>query len=250
MDLLDQPECSVHEITNLLRREPTLAAEVLRVSNSARYLRHKEPILELDTALVVIGLAEARHVALNAAIRGMIGPALGMPELRHCWSHCIAVAIVAEELSVDYGQRNGSAYIAGLLHDLGMLALLALHPDEYIEMLSNIEQDERDWRESEREAFGWDHEQLGALVIETLELPADLAPIASQHHDCADLSQRSMLALVAAADLIAASLGFQVGESARYATVEEMLMTVTLANSARTAEEIVRLRGRIEHATN
>ena len=250
INLMDQPESSVHEITDLLRREPALSAEVLRFSNSARYIRHKEQIVDLDTALVVIGLSEARRVSLNAAVRGMIGGALGLPELRHCWTHCIAVATVAEELAPDHGEREGPAYVAGLLHDLGMLALLSLYPSEYRQMLLMVERDEMDWRDGERNTFGWDHEEVGALLVATMGLPASLKSILDSHHDCSNLSQPGMLPLIATADRIADSIGFRVGGFPSQEAIEALIQSMTLANPKRQADEFDRLRDRILAATN
>ncbi len=246
MDLLDRPECSVHDVTAILRREPTLAAEVLKVSNSALYFRHKEEILDLDTALVVIGLAEARRVALNAAIRGMIGSALGVPELRLCWSHCIAVALISETLSARFGQHGGRAYVAGLLHDLGMLAILSLYPAEYREMLLLLKRDGTDWRAAERDTFGRDHEQVGAALAKQMGLPTALWPILSHHHDCPDCSQPTMMSLVAMSDRIAALLGYQVGERSPYSSLDDLFSQTPPPGPMPDAEEFERLRARIE----
>lgn len=246
MDLLDQPECSVHAITAVLRREPALAAEVLKVSNSARYFRHKEEILDLDTALVVIGLSEARRVALNAAIRGMLGGALGVPELRLCWSHCIAVALICEEFAGRFGRSPGRAYVAGLLHDLGMLALLSLYPVEYRQMVTLLGEDDRDWRTAERSVFGWDHEQVGAAVADQMSLPASLKPILSKHHDCSDFSKTDMLTLVALADHLAVSMGYPVGGGAAYKNVEDVFIQLRPAVPMPDPDAIERLRQHIE----
>jgi len=250
MDLLDQPECSVQEITNVLRREPTLAAEVLKVSNSARYLRHKEEIVDLDTALVVIGLSQARRVALNAAVRGMIGSALGVPELRLCWTHCIAVALICEELSPRFGQRSGRAYVVGLLHDLGMLAILSLYPAEYRQMLILLEQEDRDWRAAERDIFGRDHEQVGAVVAENMGLPSTISRIVSHHHDCPDFSAPSLGALVALSDRIAGVLGYRPGGRSQQETLEELFSRVKPPGPMPDAEAFERLRTRIEDTVN
>src|SRR5690606_34397387 len=99
--------------------------------NSALYQRRQAGVVDLDMALVLIGLAKARRVSLNAAVRGLIGSALGMPELRRCWAHSVATAMLAERLSGDYEIAPGRAYAMGLLHDLGALALLALYSEEY-----------------------------------------------------------------------------------------------------------------------
>src|SRR5690606_12472128 len=130
-----------------------------------------------------------RRIALNAAVRGMIGGALGLPELRRCWGHCVAVAIVAEACADAYDVPRGRAYSAGLLHDLGMLALLTLYPAEYQQLLLLADRDDRDLRRSEREVFGQDHEMVGGELVGRIGLPTELRPILSNHHDCDDLAQ-------------------------------------------------------------
>lgn len=248
MNLIDSDDSSVHDIMQLLRREPSLSAEILRVSNTARYVRHKKEIVDLDTALVVIGLATARKVSLNAAIQGMLGRALGLPELRQCWSHCIAVAVVAEELAADHDVPAGAAYVAGLLHDIGMLALLCLYPSEYQQMLIMMGQKEMGWREAERKIFGRDHQEVGALVLTRMGLPASLLPVVEQHHDWADLSASGMLPLIATSDKVAGALGFGVGEQLSKEALAELFGTIALANPQRGIDGIHGLRNRIQEA--
>ncbi len=229
MDLLDEPECSVRQIAEVLRREPTLAAEVLAVSNSARYIRLKEAVLDLDRAVVVIGLAEARRVALNAAVRGMIGGALGLPEFRRCWGHCVAAAIVAEACADAYGAPKGRAYAAGLLHDLGMLALLTLYPDEYQKLLLLADREDKDLRQSEWEVFGQDHEMVGGELVARMGLPAELRPVLSNHHDCVDITQSGLRPLIAASDRIANLLGYRAGGCAPADEAGELLAAMRLS---------------------
>lgn len=248
IELMDRQDSSVHQITRILRREPALSAEVLRHSNTAVYIRHKGEVVDLDTALVVMGLAAVRKVSLNAAVRGMIGVALGLPELRHCWTHCVATAVIAEHLAPDHQVRAGAAYVAGLLHDLGMLALLSIYPTEYQQMLLMVERDEVDWRTAEREVFGRDHEQVGSLIIDKMALPASLRPVLTSHHDWEDYAAPGMLPLVACADRVAGAVGFRVGGFPPQESVEALFEYVSAANPRRTVEEIEALHGRIADA--
>ena len=231
IEMLDAPEASMQQISRLLRREPTMAAEILKVANSALYQRRQAGVVDLDMALVLIGLAKARRVSLNAAVRGLIGSALGMPELRRCWAHSVATAMLAERLSGDYEILPGRAYAMGLLHDLGALALLALYSEEYSRMMLLIELDESDWRASERLIFGIDHEQAGAQLVHRMGLPASMGPVLSSHHDC-DLSSRDAVSLVGGASLLADSLGLGIGAEAKRRRPEDVLRLLPLRDEA------------------
>ncbi|MBI1353392.1 MAG: HDOD domain-containing protein [Acidobacteria bacterium] len=232
ISLLDDQEASVQDIATVLRREPALAAEAIKVSNSARYARHQGAILDLDTALVVIGMKEARRVCLNAAVRGLIGAALGMPELRRLWRHSVASAILTEYLSEDYDIPAGRAYALGLLHDLGALALLAMHPEEYRRLIVLYDHEPVDWREAERRIFGMDHEQVGALLVDHMGLPESMRAALSQHHD-SDLGLRGCEAcLVGAASLLAETIGSGIGGDLVQSPPEALLARMPLRDPA------------------
>jgi HD-like signal output (HDOD) protein len=137
IDLIDRRASDVAVITRMLGRDPGLSAEVLRQANSALSSPRKT-VSDLSDAVNRLGADQTCNVAMKAACRGLVSPALGRPELRSCWERCVASAILASALAPELGFVAGQAYTAGLLHDIGCLALVAVYPDRYLEALQNM----------------------------------------------------------------------------------------------------------------
>lgn len=201
IELTDQGACDASGIARLLRRDPALSAEVLRQANSAQFARRRD-VSELGEAVTLLGTDQTCRIAMSAACRGLVAPALGRPELRRCWEHCIAAAILAAALAPLFEQRPGHAYSAGLLHDIGCLALVAVYPDRYVEALRLAHEAALPWLESERQVFGVDHCRVGGWVAEEWGLPDDLRQVVVRHHDDLPL-QPTLIPLVAVADTVA-----------------------------------------------
>ncbi len=199
--LLDGGEASASEVAQLLRKDPALSAEVLHQANSAKFARRRE-VGELDEAVTLLGGDQTCRIAMRAACRGMATPALGSLELRGCWEHCVATAIVAADLAPHLGQNEGTAYVAGLLHDIGCLGLAAVYPEPYTEVLRLTREGQRRWLEAEVEVFGVDHCTVGSWVVDDWGLPEDLRQVIAHHHDERE-PDRSLLTLVGAASSLA-----------------------------------------------
>jgi HD-like signal output (HDOD) protein len=201
IELVDRGVAGAAAIARLLERDPALSAEALRQANSVRYARRHD-VREVADAVTLLGTDDTCRIAMRAACKGLIVPALGRPELRSCWEHCVASAILAAALAPVFDQAPGPAYTAGLLHDIGCLALVAVYPDRYIEMLELMRQGESGWMEAERRTFGVTHCSVGRWVVEEWGLPDDLRDIVFHHHDDRPFD-RSLLTLVATASRLA-----------------------------------------------
>lgn len=201
IDLVDQGVVDTPTIAHLLGRDPALSAEVLWQANSARFARQKS-VSQVNEAVTLLGTDQTCRIALRAACRGLVGPALGRPELRRSWEHCIASAIVASALAPELGQPPGPAYTAGLLHDVGCLALVAVYPDRYLEAIGLGNQEGCPWIEAERQIFGVDHCTVGGWLVEEWRLPDELSEVVVHHHDERPFD-RSMVSLIVAASTVA-----------------------------------------------
>ena len=201
IDMLERADSDATAIVHLLGRDPALSAEVLHRANSARFARRRA-VTDLSDAVTLLGTDQTSRIAMNAAFRGLVAPALGRPELRRCWEHSLATAIVADSLAPQFDQAPRSAYTAGLLHDIGSLALLAVYPDRYLEALTFARREGIARHEAERRIFGVDHCAAGRWVVDEWRLPEGLREVILHHYDKRPFD-RSMLTLIATAAALA-----------------------------------------------
>jgi HD-like signal output (HDOD) protein/signal transduction histidine kinase len=201
----ESDEVGMARLAELLSRDAALATKVLRVAASPAYRRGPMPA-SLEQALTTIGIDMVRTMLLTesvyqtfndfAATRGI--------DLRPFWAHAIAAAISARVIARKLGYAQvEEAYLAGLLHDIGRLALVSAAPDEYA---ANFHaEDDQALCATEERTLEITHPEAGALLIEGLALDSFLADSIRYHHEPLERLQAAhpLVRLTALADAFA-----------------------------------------------
>lgn len=205
MGLLDS-DVPVKDVVKLLRMDPALTAEILRVSNSPLYglSRHVDSV---SHAVVVLGGDAVKRLALTVALGRFTQKFMKHKGLRRCWDHSVACGLIAEDLAEFAGQTRDRAYTAGLLHDVGRLALLACYPNEYDNLIAVASENDFDFRLTEKKLFEVDHCSAGHWLSSSWNLPPDMNEAIAGHHE-PDLVPGSLTSLIAVSDRLAAALGY------------------------------------------
>jgi putative nucleotidyltransferase with HDIG domain len=236
MGLLDDAEAPIDRILSLLRVDPALSAEILRVSNSALYGLSRR-IDNLSHAVVVLGTDVVKRLAITAALARFSRGFMHVPGLRACWDHSVACALIAEELAQAMNQPTDRAYTAGLLHDIGRLALFASYPVEYGNMFAVARESDFDELACERELFQVDHCAAGAWLARSWSLPEDFVEAISGHHT-SEPGDASLVSIVTAADRVANCIGFHVQYAPPRESVSEFLGRLPLADPQAMTEKL------------
>jgi HD-like signal output (HDOD) protein len=159
--LLGQPVVDLKKIGNVIRTDPSLTAQVLRLCNSALFgLRHR--VINIEQAAILLGTERLRTLVLTCSVMQFAGKRLPKAQLSIFWHHSFLCALLSERLAaqLNYCEKE-QAYLGGLLHDIGQLPM-------WILVLS--EEDNRrtlppkGWVDNiplEREYFGMDHCKVG-----------------------------------------------------------------------------------------
>jgi HD-like signal output (HDOD) protein len=130
MRLFDRDDLEICEIAQLIASDVALASELLALANSPLF-GLQTSIGDLQHAITVLGTERTKALATVLAVRSMLNNAPKTPILRRIWRHGLATAVIAKELATSYGLSKNLALVAGIIHDLGRLALLAANPQEY-----------------------------------------------------------------------------------------------------------------------
>jgi putative nucleotidyltransferase with HDIG domain len=236
MSLLDDTEAPIKRIVELLRIDPALSAEILRVANSALYGLSRK-IDNVSHAVAVLGTEVVKRLALTVALGRFSRSFMRVHGLRVCWDHSVACAVIAEELAQAMKQPKDRAYTAGLLHDIGRLALLACHPVEYNNLFVIARENSFDELECEWELFDVDHCSAGAWLARHWNLPDDFTEAIAKHHH-AEARDASLTAIVTAAHHAANRIGFQVLDGPPQKSVAEIIGGLPLPDALSTSEKI------------
>ena len=183
VELGRDPNVDLTALSRFLARDPALASRVLRASNSALYAQRRRSD-NLRQALVVIGLNATMTVALSFSLAEALtdGPN-GAHVTQMVWRRALISASAARLLGAHLNMRDlEELFLAGLLQDLGILALDAAMPEVYRPLVTSA-RDHDDLLEKERAAFDSDHGEAGEWLMNNWGLPQRMAKVASGVHD-------------------------------------------------------------------
>jgi putative nucleotidyltransferase with HDIG domain len=124
MTLCEDEDVDARAIELVLERDPSLAANVLRIANSAAY-GAREPIVSLQQAVSRLGLAALRNVVLGISLKAGVFQIPGhQTRVRAIWRHCALAAAYAREIARRRRSNVEAAFLCGLLHDIGRPVVL------------------------------------------------------------------------------------------------------------------------------
>lgn len=205
LQLLEDPNSGARDLAEVIRIDAPLSAKFLRLANSPLYKKSRT-IGTIQDCVAVLGYRTVRQVALCVSVvssliqecerRGVVHA------YRDVWRHSVAVGAVARHLAWLARHPDGDTlFTSGLLHDLGKFVLTLQHPQQYPRILTERRQRGVTLVSVEREHFGYDHAQAGAVLAETWNFPGQLVAAIGKHH-VEDYPHRDV-GIIALADYLA-----------------------------------------------
>lgn len=208
LHLLNDSNASYSEFAEVIESDPSFTWEVLKAANSP-LLGLPFEVDDIRHAVSIVGVERVKGLVLAIALSREFRHAFREPKLVECWKHCLAAAHLSADLSIHYNTDSGLAYTAGLLHDVGRIALMSAFPRKYASMIEESVNRQIDIRILEGHFFEIDHCTAGAAMMLVWQLPVSLQAICLRHHDPVPAEERSLLANVVAANRVAHLAGFQ-----------------------------------------
>jgi HD-like signal output (HDOD) protein len=205
--VIKDPDSSASDLTEVMSHDPALVARVMQVINSALYAR-PTPIETLERAVVLLGFDGMQKIALAASLGALFkGTKLCTGfTAKDLWKHCIGVAVAARDIACSAKLPiREEAFLAGMTHDLGCLAALQVMPEELRKVCEAAgKPDAPPLIELERQAWGFDHQQLGGALAAHWNLPIYCQLIAAHHHEpeTAPEDVRQLAVLIYVADTL------------------------------------------------
>lgn len=207
--LVEDPDTTAGQLTELLGKDTALAARVLKIANSAMFSFQRE-ITTLSQAIMIIGFKALKGIIVAATLR-QLNRAFGKVE-KMIWenSTCSAVAAhaITQHLRKPY---TDEAFLLGLLHDLGKLVLVRQIPQQYMKVVEATRKGVT-FAEAEQEVLGFAHPLIGALVAKKWNFSLETCQAILHHHDplgddiSAPLDEKT--AVIQAADLLSHTIGY------------------------------------------
>jgi putative nucleotidyltransferase with HDIG domain len=206
LGLSSDSDQAVDKLIRLVKSDPTIAANLPRVANSAEFCMRSR-VADVQHAFALIGFERTRSLALSIAMRQYAHGALRRVDVYPFWAHSIATSVIEEALAAAEGYSTHLAYTGGLLHDIGRLGLLLTARERYLEVQRVAFEDARAVNELEQVLFGISHCEAGAFLAQSWQFPAALRDCASQHHHDLNPDDSDLLRLTKIACRVADALG-------------------------------------------
>lgn len=209
LQVTGDPSSAAGDVVRILRADQSLCAKVLSFAGSAA-TAGRGGTQTIDKAVTLLGFRAVRSLALGVAAFDCLGSVQGKGgttttpsgfDRKEFWKHSLAVASAARRIAGAYralGVDNEEAFVAGLLHDIGKVAMDALLPKSYARVAARANANRSDIADAERAIVGVDHTVAGRRIAERWRLPRELQEVVWLHH----LSPDSLPASVAKPKLV------------------------------------------------
>ncbi len=182
LSMLKDPDATFDHIEAQINDEPLLIARILQVANSAFYMR-RNPVDDISHALAYLGMDGIRQVLVQLIFHNLATKYFAHQKDKLQHSECCAhLAVKLAERKTKDVLTLGKVRVAGLLHDLGSLALQFSYPDEYDKVSEKIKNQKMPTIMAERSMFGTDHCEVGAVLSLEWKLPEYVRKCIIEHH--------------------------------------------------------------------
>jgi HD-like signal output (HDOD) protein len=216
-------QIDVDKVVREISYDRSLAAQCLRLANSALF-RRRGDVTTVREAVFALGLWRIRDLAFSCSLPLMFSNLKSTVGKEVFWRHALGTASVAQGLGHELGVKGPEEiYLAGLLHDIGILVNGILFANEFAGVLVEAMQKRVPIEEVEQSTLGFSHAESGRILAELWRLPLDLSEVIEYH--CRPQDQQpanDVTLLVRVADLACQKLGMGYGyelESAESASL-------------------------------
>jgi len=197
LELSGDPDTSAQQLQKVISDDQAMTARILKIANSAMYACSRK-IKTLTEAIVMLGFNSIRSLVVTSAARNLYmsgNQRMGLKE-RLLWEHSIGTAFGCRLLVQErYPHLAEEAFLAGLMHDIGKLVLNLHAAEQFDEIVQIVYNENRIFAETERELLGFDHAEVGALLINKWKLSPVLEQVIADHHKDTALASENPLLL-------------------------------------------------------
>lgn len=196
LELCHDDQANFDMFASAIRKDLGLTAKIIQVANSPAY-RQWNKIIDIRRMLIVLGMTNIRKIVTTCAIQQFFSKFTRSfsKNVQHVWLRSLVCANLAERLARLTGhEKPGEAFLAGLLHQIGMLLLLLNREAEYLPLLNRYYQETENFTALEQNRLQLDHCELGAALVDSWGLDSFIADaIQFQHASAEDLSSSPLL---------------------------------------------------------
>jgi putative nucleotidyltransferase with HDIG domain len=214
LNMLSDPakEIALDEVVRLISYDNSIAAQCMRVASSPLFGLTHAPT-SIKSAVISLGLRRVETILLTCCL-GQAFPAKKWAlDPVVFWRHSMGCALVCRKFSEKLHAGDAeTAYMAGLLHDIGFMVNCLAFPDEFLQAMTRAMQEEVTLDAAELATMGFTHCETGRALAEKWDLSQDLVEVIAHHHAVEETQHsQPLVALVHLSDLLCRTQGLGYG---------------------------------------
>lgn len=210
MELVSEPDTSANDLQDLISRDQALTTKVLKIANSAMFGVSRD-ISTLSHAIMILGFSTIRSIVLAASTKSIYMKTEGASSFstKLLWDQAVGTAFFSRYICNFVKSVNDEeAFIAGLLHNIGQTVIIMNFASDYEDVLREVYNSGVNLIEQEQKVMGFDHSQVGSLVLRKWNLSRSLEDAVLYYHQPEHSEvDRELTATVGLAHLFARKLG-------------------------------------------
>lgn len=197
IELASDPDTSSNQLQQVISDDQAMTGRILKIANSAMYSCSRR-IKTLNEAIVMLGFNSIRSLVVTSAARNLYNTRKSRTGLKErlLWEHSIGGAIACRLLAAERAPALAEeAFLAGLMHDIGKLVLNLRVPEKFDQIVQVVYNENQPFHTTETELLGFDHAQVGALLVNKWKLSPALEEAILNHHNPEALTADNQLLL-------------------------------------------------------
>jgi putative nucleotidyltransferase with HDIG domain len=195
VDVIDDPTSSARDLHQIVASDPALSSRILKVVNSSFYGMPRQ-IGSMNRAISLLGLNAVKNIAVAASLGKIFRGSSAIPnfDAKALWSHSLNTAVACCMVARESGSKcSDEAFLAGLLHDIGLMVELQHDQSTFKSIMSGMVTDDggaptSSLIKAEESSLGVNHQDLGAVLCEQWKFPRSLVSATANHHDPGQLT--------------------------------------------------------------
>ncbi len=174
IEIIDRPQSTARDVQIVMERDPALAARILKLVNSAFYALPNR-ISSIGQAVVILGYNTVKSLAISASVVDLFGEGGKDFNYEDFWAHSVGSAAVSYALAKRTRQVDpDTAFVTGLMHDMGKIVLDQYAPDEFHRILTIARDKEIPFEQAEGEVLDTSADEVGYWLAQKWALADDL----------------------------------------------------------------------------
>lgn len=182
-DLFNAQDISAKKIERLIEKDPSLTLKVLSVANSPLFGLERS-VNSIGAAILILGIHEIKSIVTSIRMAS----ALKIKSDKYFdpdkfLNHSMIVGVLAQRMAKDLGFNfDGDGFIAGMLHDMGIMIIHEHLPNEFLEIADYANQNNTSFLDAEYKILGLSHQEVGEFLTSKWSLPLVFSDALQFHH--------------------------------------------------------------------